>query len=430
MTTLRIHDLLEWADQPCWRKGEVLQVADPQNDSGRKKPGKIGAEFPNYLRTKEGEAMAREDGGWEREREERWIEKKNKQTGKVTITKKVIPERKIKGNLEEHRAQGSADWKDVRERMGEDGTKSERRFFCVYPDYYYHENDGTCMLVLDYDIAARSFESVVEEFPVLASASYVETTNGFHFYLLVSDLPEGAPATQNNALQFKGEVFGGFKQEHEHVGRGLWEMSKRPLFNFSPETGLACVPYGEFKSVVKVDVFEGVTRDGVRRPRLQHGGLKKKLQTVDDIALNRLVQLLDVDDYDGDRSGWLKIGMALHHGSGGADWGLQIWDEWSESGESYGPGCCEMNWIHFHFPPDEEDDNSDDTGMIHSSSNSEHLKSHTITLSASDAVVRHQDPGLHPLPSTCCRCPPLRPCLGSPQLTPTAVVLRTARPPR
>lgn len=48
------------------------------------------------------------------------------------------------------------------------------------------------------------------------------------------------------------------------------------------------------------------------------------------------------------RDDWLKIGMALHHETDGADWALDLWDEWTSRHPSYdGRKIVEGRWISF-----------------------------------------------------------------------------------
>lgn len=64
-----------------------------------------------------------------------------------------------------------------------------------------------------------------------------------------------------------------------------------------------------------------------------------------------LLRPLDPDmPYDSDdlnEGSWLKVGMALHHETGGSDLGLSIWDQWSSVGAKYEQGACERHWVSF-----------------------------------------------------------------------------------
>ena len=44
---------------------------------------------------------------------------------------------------------------------------------------------------------------------------------------------------------------------------------------------------------------------------------------------------------------WLKVGMALHHATGGSGEGLTLWDDWSAKGNSYRDGETEIKWASF-----------------------------------------------------------------------------------
>lgn len=59
-------------------------------------------------------------------------------------------------------------------------------------------------------------------------------------------------------------------------------------------------------------------------------------------ALNNLPDHI-VDDY----MSWLRIGMALHHGCGGSDSGLQLWSAWSRRSAKYDPLVLERKWDSF-----------------------------------------------------------------------------------
>lgn len=45
---------------------------------------------------------------------------------------------------------------------------------------------------------------------------------------------------------------------------------------------------------------------------------------------------------------WIRVGMALHHASGGSDEGFSLWHEWSSKGETYdGIEDCRYHWSSF-----------------------------------------------------------------------------------
>ena len=49
----------------------------------------------------------------------------------------------------------------------------------------------------------------------------------------------------------------------------------------------------------------------------------------------RMRGILSRLDPDAEYNLWAKVGAALHHESGGASWGLDLWDEWSATGSKY-----------------------------------------------------------------------------------------------
>lgn len=68
--------------------------------------------------------------------------------------------------------------------------------------------------------------------------------------------------------------------------------------------------------------------------------------------ISEALAFIDPADYDP----WLMVGMALHHASGGADDGLELWDAWSSGGitgvlpASYaGRADIEYRWQSFHL---------------------------------------------------------------------------------
>lgn len=63
----------------------------------------------------------------------------------------------------------------------------------------------------------------------------------------------------------------------------------------------------------------------------------------DDELRDRLMLVPDVDDYDV----WYQVGMALFHQFDGDYVGLDMWIEWSQTGEKFKEGSCEKKWRSF-----------------------------------------------------------------------------------
>lgn len=57
----------------------------------------------------------------------------------------------------------------------------------------------------------------------------------------------------------------------------------------------------------------------------------------------RLMMVPNPDDYDT----WVQVGMALHHQFDGADEGMDLWNEWSETADNYDKDALERRWKDF-----------------------------------------------------------------------------------
>lgn len=75
-----------------------------------------------------------------------------------------------------------------------------------------------------------------------------------------------------------------------------------------------------------------------------------------DVALEKLHKWIEMQDPDMEYDDWIKVGMKLHHATGGAEEGLEIWDHWSsgatrnQHGKSlpaYTQGGCRIHWVSF-----------------------------------------------------------------------------------
>jgi hypothetical protein len=63
--------------------------------------------------------------------------------------------------------------------------------------------------------------------------------------------------------------------------------------------------------------------------------------------LKRVLNALDHDTYREDREGWLKVGMALHHETGGSLQGLELWHWFSEASGKYDADYLDDRWPGF-----------------------------------------------------------------------------------
>lgn len=67
------------------------------------------------------------------------------------------------------------------------------------------------------------------------------------------------------------------------------------------------------------------------------------------VALPALQKLIGAQDPNVGYDDWIRVGMAIHYETGGADAGLQLWDDWSSAGDKYkGISDLETHWRSFH----------------------------------------------------------------------------------
>ena len=78
-----------------------------------------------------------------------------------------------------------------------------------------------------------------------------------------------------------------------------------------------------------------------------------------DVALEKLHKWIGTQDPNMDYDPWVKVGMKLHHATGGAEEGLEIWDDWSSKATrnqhqktipAYVKGGCRVHWVSFSSP--------------------------------------------------------------------------------
>lgn len=63
--------------------------------------------------------------------------------------------------------------------------------------------------------------------------------------------------------------------------------------------------------------------------------------------LEEIVDMLSYISADLGYHDWVKIGMAVHHATGGSHEGFKVWDTWSKAGASYKSGECDIKWHSF-----------------------------------------------------------------------------------
>lgn len=75
-----------------------------------------------------------------------------------------------------------------------------------------------------------------------------------------------------------------------------------------------------------------------------------------DVALEKLHKWIATQNPNMEYDDWIKVGMKLHHATGGAEEGLEIWDHWSATGTRqqhskdlpvYTKSGCRIHWVSF-----------------------------------------------------------------------------------
>jgi Primase C terminal 2 (PriCT-2)/Bifunctional DNA primase/polymerase, N-terminal/Family of unknown function (DUF5906) len=80
--------------------------------------------------------------------------------------------------------------------------------------------------------------------------------------------------------------------------------------------------------------------------------LQKPTEAPHTRALDELRGLIRGRDPNGSYDDWIKVGMALHHATGGAQEGLALWDEWSSKAAKYkGTDDLLLHWRSFNSSP-------------------------------------------------------------------------------
>jgi AAA domain-containing protein/bifunctional DNA primase/polymerase-like protein/primase-like protein len=120
-----------------------------------------------------------------------------------------------------------------------------------------------------------------------------------------------------------------------------------------PATGLAASgPNIDELPAVPTRLLELLSTDALRTTsQLPSQGSHGSTATLD--GLRRLEVALTKRDADCGYEEWVRIGMALHHESGGSEEGFRIWDEWSKRGTKKYQGADDLrtHWNSFSSVP-------------------------------------------------------------------------------
>lgn len=102
------------------------------------------------------------------------------------------------------------------------------------------------------------------------------------------------------------------------------------------------------------ETSKGYPQDAAEPPEALLDMLKKPEQlrtafedSVIDVDLNDLREMLTYCQGYDDYEDWIKIGMALHYVTGGDSAGLQLWDDWSKRSDKYTGNDIDFKWHSF-----------------------------------------------------------------------------------
>lgn len=185
------------------------------------------------------------------------------------------------------------------------------------------------LLVVDVDVrngGADSYARLLEDVPEVAGAGMIVETGrgdgGKHLYF---SLPDAVPMV-THLPQFPGLDF---KSSGFVVGPGARHASG----------GLYRVGYG---SPDDIDPAPTALIEMLRKPerhRAEYDGRSVDVSHAD------IADMLTHIDPDGSYDDWIRIGMAIHHATGGT--GFSVWDAWSATGSKYDAEKMEGHWHSF-----------------------------------------------------------------------------------
>lgn len=223
----------------------------------------------------------------------------------------------------------------------------------------FSESDGRFLHVIDMDVRKpggekaalaelkRLFGSSNSEFVPVKSGSGGASR---HFYFW-SDKPFKSKKIATSGEKFTGtdgkshwtwelELFGTGKQVaappsiHPDTGKAYTWESRRSLSE---------------ARVVKSDKLAEITGRTLDSGTEDASGLEYLTGRLDwnERKIRKVLKALDHDSFCDDYEGWLKVGMALHHETGGSKDGLELWHDFSEDSAKYEPDELDKRWRGF-----------------------------------------------------------------------------------
>lgn len=185
------------------------------------------------------------------------------------------------------------------------------------------------LLVVDVDVrngGEASYAKLIEAIPEIAGAGLIVKSGrgdgGRHLYFSI----EAPPAMMTHHADYPGLDF---KSSGYVVGPGSKHAAG----------GVYTIGYG---SVDDIEPAPAALIDLLRKPdrhRAEYDGRSI------DVSQGDIADMLSYVDPDCAYDTWIRIGMSIHHATGGT--GLGVWDEWSGKGSKYDADCMEGHWHSF-----------------------------------------------------------------------------------
>lgn len=190
-----------------------------------------------------------------------------------------------------------------------------------------------CYRLLICDVDARnggveSYARLVEDFPEVAGAGMiVETGSGGgskHLWFRIStDVPLMVKLDKYPGIDFKSG-------NHFVIGPGSMHQSGRQytIVSGSPD---------------EVDEAPAALIEALRRPEHHRADINGR---VVDVTVPQVAEVASyIPNNDVDYEKWIRVGMAIHHATGGT--AFELWDDWSRKSKKYDQEVMHTKWHSF-----------------------------------------------------------------------------------
>jgi RecA/RadA recombinase len=216
--------------------------------------------------------------------------------------------------------------RDAAARMGYDGVG-----FAPMPDFGY--------AFLDFDNCVGPNGEIPAEIEQIVARTYAEFS----------------PSGKGIRAALKGNL-GNHKSKAAPDRYGFETFSTSMFVTFTGNILPACELIGLENTVAEIDqhIIDlcerrfGSVQNNVADPDDFMAGREPRLG----LTINEMEALVHSLDPNMGRADWIKVGMALKHETDGGDDGFEIWDEWSQNGDTY-PGTegLRYQWESFRGAP-------------------------------------------------------------------------------